>query len=83
MYWVVYWQNYLYDENGVIIETKYEVECSNQFDEFGSAFGHFVLACGDKRTARVYVKVYCEECDKNGDIVCAYSNKWNDIKMGE
>lgn len=83
MYWMVFKQSYLYDEDGAIIETNHEVFCSGRFDDFSSAFGYFVLACGNESTARVYVKVYRGDWDYNGDIVCAYSNEWNDIKIGE
>lgn len=83
MYWMVFKQSYLYDEDGAIIETDHEISCSGRFDEFGSAFGNFVLACGDESTARVYVKAYRDDSDLNGDIVCAYSVEWNDIKIGE
>lgn len=80
---MVFKQSYLYDEDGAIIEMNHEVCCSGRFDKFGSAFGHFVLACGDESTARVYVKVYRDDSDVDGDIVCAYSTEWNDIKIGE
>lgn len=83
MYWQVFKQFYLYDEEGAIIDTDHEVCCSGRFDDFGSAFGHFVLACGDESTARVYVKAYRDDLDLIGDIVCAYSVEWNDIKIGE
>lgn len=80
---MVFKQSYLYDEDGAIIETDHEVFCSGRFDDFSSAFGYFVLACGNESTVRVYVKVYRDDSDLNGDIICAYSAKWNDIKMGE
>lgn len=83
MYWKVFKQSYLRDYDGGIIETEHEVSCSGRIDEFGSAFGNFVLACGDEDTARVYIKVYRGDWDYNGDIVCAYSTEWNDIKIGE
>lgn len=78
---MVFKQSYLYDEDGAIIETEHEISCSRRFDEFGSAFGNFVLACGNESTARVYVKVYRNDSDVNGDIVCAFSAEWNDIKI--
>lgn len=83
MYWMVFKQSYLYDEDDSIIGTDHEVSCSGRVDNFSSAFGYFVLARGNESTARVYVKVYRGDWDYNGDIVCAYSNEWNDIKIGE
>ena len=83
VYWKVFKQFYLYDDDGAILGINHEVNCSGRFDEFGSAFGNFVLACGNESTARVYVKVYCDDSDTEGDIVCACSMEWNDIKIGE
>lgn len=80
MYWMVFKQSYRYN-GATIIET--ETTCSGRFDEFGSAFGNFVLACGDESTARVYVKAYRDDSDLNGSIVCACSAEWHDIKIGE
>ena len=80
---MVFKQSCLYDEDGEIVVTDHEVSCSGRFDNFSSAFGYFVLACGNESTTRVYVKVYRGDWDYNGDIVCAYSNEWNDIKIGE
>lgn len=79
VYWMVFKQSYQYDDGGEMEQ----ITCSGRFEEFGSAFGYFVLACGDQSIARVYVKAYRDDCDCDGDIVCAYSCEWNDIKIGE
>lgn len=78
----MYWKTYLviYDKNtGETSEPYCEGRCNN----FSHAFGQFVLACGTEETARAYIKIYRDKFDTNGDIICAYSSQWNDIKIGE
>lgn len=77
VYWMVFKRSYRYDDDNAIIT------CSGRFNEFESAFGYFVLACGDESTVKVYIRVYRGDEDYSGDIVCAYSCEWNDIKIGE
>lgn len=82
MFWRLFTQEYLTDEDGCIdgisANTEYE-----EFDDFRQALFHFNLAVMEEKNARVWIKVYCNELDMQGDMMVAYSIQWHDDLFNE
>ena len=82
MFWRLFTQEFLMDEDGCIdgisANTEYE-----EFDNFRQALFHFNLAVTEEKNARVWIKVYYGESDTQGEIMTAFSVLWHDNLFNE
>lgn len=79
MYWIVHWNNYMpvdevEDWRGQLDDNEQSV----QLDDYYSAFGRFINVVSNSDVGRCWVTVHKGEEDKEGNVMFAYSNRWED-----
>lgn len=77
MFWEGYVCEYEYDDDGFICGTEGS-DYLYLFETYTAAMEWFKNIIDDDTIAHCHVKVYNGDFDKKGDILCAFSMKWND-----
>ena len=79
MFWTIHWNNYIpcntvEEWNGEVDD----VENTITYDNYEAAFGKFTIIVCDGDVARSWITVHKNSNDKEGNIMFAYSNRWED-----
>ena len=83
MFWELYTQEYLFDEDGYICGESLHYNVT-RFNNYKDAFAQFtdIVIHNEHRIARVWIKVYQGEHDP-GEIMTAHSLIWGDSLFNE
>ena len=82
MSWEVCGTLYTYNDSGVYDGDSGEIFFGN-FNTFPAAFDEFCKMVKDPECNRVWIRVFEDEEDNEGEIMTAYSNEWGDPIFNE
>jgi hypothetical protein len=79
MFWQVHWNVYMpvdgvEDWNGQIDDEEKIAVCN----DYETAFDRFMMVTCDNNLARCWVTVHKNKDDNEGNVMLAYSNRWED-----